>query len=433
MDVTRKRLTNMVLGSSGAPESARQHETSGGHVINSISASERQSGTRSVLRFSALGAAIIGVFLSLGGGRAEALDDVKPGQQREGPGTIIRVWPLEGGGPGNSDAFRFLYRSTGPQGEPIPVSGAIFIPSGPAPEGGRNVIAWAHPTSGVAPECAPSLYPHRAGLIWNLEDMLNQGYVVVATDYPGLGTDGVHPYLIGESAGRAVLDSVRATQHFSNSGASNRFAVWGHSEGGHAALFTGELAARYAPELKLVGVAAAAPATYLVDLFEDDAATEQDLIAMALLSWTRLLNVAPATIVEPAAMAAFNSTARGCLTSIAQFEALENNVKPLQTGRFLKIDPSKTEPWRGIMVHNSPGKARAGAPVFIAQGTADTTVDPQVTKRFAKALCAKGERVTFVELPGVSHIFVARDSAPTAIKWINDRFKGAPSPSSCQR
>ena len=85
------------------------------------------------------------------------------------------------------------------------------------------------------------------------------------------------------------------------------------------------------------------------------------------------------------------------------------------------------------MVRNSPGQAPAGAPVFIAQGTADTTVDPHVTKRFAKALCAQGVRVTFVELPGVSHIFVARDSAPTAIRWMNDRFKGAPAPSSCQR
>ena len=230
-----------------------------------------------------------------------------------------------------------------------------------------------------------------------------------------------------------MLDSVRAARHLTKSSASNRFAVWGHSEGGHAALFTGELAARYAPELQLVGVAAAAPATYLVELLEDDAATEQDLIAMALLSWSRLLNVEPATIVEPAVVAAFNKTARDCLTSIAQFEALEKDAKPLQTGRFLKIDPTKTEPWKGIMVRNSPGQAPAGAPVFIAQGTADTTVDPQVTKRFAKALCAQGVRVTFVELPGVSHIFVARDSAPTAISWMNDRFRGALAPSSCPR
>jgi acetyl esterase/lipase len=372
------------------------------------------------------------VFLSLGGDPAEGLYDVSPGEIPGKPGTIIRVWPLESGSPGNSDAFRFLYRSTGLKGEPIPVSGAIFIPSGPAPAGGRHIIAWAHPTSGVAAACAPSLYPDRAGLIWNLGDMLSEGYVVVATDYPGLGTDGVHPYLIGESAGRAVLDSVRAARHLSKNTASNRFAVWGHSEGGHAALFTGELAARYAPDLKLVGVAAAAPATYLVELFEDDAATEQDLIAMALLSWTRLENVSPATIVEPAVMPAFNATARGCITSIAQFEALEKSEKPLQKERFLKIDPTKTEPWKGIMVRNSPGQAPAGAPVFIAQGTADTTVEPQVTKRFAKALCAKREQVTFVELPGVSHIFVARDAAPTAIRWMNDRFKGLPAPSSCR-
>lgn len=193
-------------------------------------------------------AGVLAVLLSFGGGgAAEALYDVKPGEIPGKPGTIIRVWPLEGGGPGNSDALRFLYRSTGPKGEPIPVSGAIFIPSGPAPAGGRNVIAWAHPTSGVMPACAPSLYPHFEALMWNLGDMLNQGYVVVATDYPGLGTDGIHPYLIGESEGRAVLDSVRAARDFPNSGASNRFAVWGHSQGGHAALYTGELAARYAP------------------------------------------------------------------------------------------------------------------------------------------------------------------------------------------
>jgi len=107
--------------------------------------------------------------------------------------------------------------------------------------------------------------------------------------------------------------------------------------------------------------------------------------------------------------------------------------KPLQAGKMFKSDPTKTEPWKGIMLRNAPGQARAGAPVFIAQGTADKTVDPQVTRRFAKGLCAKGERVLFVKLPGVVHIFAARDSAPTAIKWMNDRFKGLPAPSSCRR
>jgi acetyl esterase/lipase len=233
----------------------------------------------------------LGAFVCFGGGdAANALYDVGPGEIPGKPGSIIRVWPLEGGGPGMGgmgDAFRILYRSTDPSGRPIPVSGAIYIPNGPAPAGGRNIIAWAHPTSGVMPPCAPSLMPDVGGMMWNLPNMITQGYIVVATDYPGLGTEGIHPYLIGESEARSVLDSVRAARDLPNTGASNRFAVWGHSQGGHAALYTGEVAARYAPELKLVGVAAAAPATYLVELFDADESTAQDLVAMSVLSWTR--------------------------------------------------------------------------------------------------------------------------------------------------
>ena len=100
--------------------------------------------------------------------------------------------------------------------------------------------------------------------------MLDRGFVIAATDYAGLGGQGMHPYLIGLSEARAVLDSVRAARQLPDAAAGDRFAVWGHSQGGHAALFTGEQAASYAPELKLVGVAAAAPATYLGELFRAD-------------------------------------------------------------------------------------------------------------------------------------------------------------------
>ena len=160
------------------------------------------------LRLAAAG--ILAALLSLGaGGAAKALYDVEPSEIPGKPGSIIRIWPLEGGGPGMGgmgDAFRILYRSTDPSGRPIPVSGAIYIPNGPAPAGGRNIIAWAHPTSGVVPPCAPSLMPDVGGMMWNLPNMITQGYIVVATDYPGLGTEGIHPYLIGESEARSVLE-----------------------------------------------------------------------------------------------------------------------------------------------------------------------------------------------------------------------------------
>jgi acetyl esterase/lipase len=365
---------------------------------------------------------------------AKAIYDVQPGEASGKPGSIIRVWPLEGGGPGGGNAFRILYRSTGLNGEPIAVSGAIFIPPGPAPAGGRDVIAWAHPTSGVVESCAPSLMPDLAGTIWGLADMLARGYVVVATDYPGLGTPGIHPYLIGVSEGRAVLDSVRAARDLPDAGASNRFAVWGHSQGGHASLYTGELAASYAPDLKLVGVAAAAPATYLIELFDADKSSSagKELTAMALYAWSELYHDPAITLVDVAAMPVFDQLAHDCIESIAEFAAIENAEKPLNREPFLKGDPTEIEPWRSIMQKNTPGQAPAGAPVFLAQGAADTTVKPEITKQFGEVLCKQGTRVDFILLPGVTHTFAAKDSVGQALAWIGDRFRGVPAPSVCE-
>ena len=349
------------------------------------------------------------------------------------PGDIVNVWPLPGGGPGGGEAFRILYRSTGLKGEPIEVSAAIFIPAGPAPAGGRNIIAWAHPTSGVVEKCAPSLLPDVAGMTWDLQQMLAKGYVVVGTDYPGLGTPELHPYLIGESEGRAVLDSVRAARALPNSRASNRFVAWGHSQGGHAVLYAGELAKSYAPELDLLGVAAAAPATNLVELFDADKSTAagKNLTAMALYSWSRLTGDPASSMVEPDATRPYEAMATTCIESIANLEALQRDEKDLTGKQFLKANPANTEPWKGLMQRNSPGDRRQPVPVFLAQGTADTIVRPAITKQFGDRLCSQGTHVMFVELPGTSHTFAARDSVGSALKWMDERFRGAPAPSVC--
>jgi len=351
------------------------------------------------------------------------------------PGAILNVWPLVGGSPDGGEAFRILYQSTGLKGEPIEVSGAIYIPPGAPPAGGRNVIAYGHPTSGVVEKCAPSLMPDNAGLIWGIKSMLAKGYIVVATDYPGLGTPGIHPYLIGVSEGRAVLDSVRAAIALPRSGASNRFVLWGHSQGGHAVLYAGEMAKSYAPELKLVGVAAAAPATYLAELFNADKSSSagKELTAMAIWSWANLYGYPASSLVEPNAMNVYKTMAHDCIESVPQFEALDKAERPLEKEKFLKANPAKTEPWSSIMKRNSPGQKPAGAPVFLAQGTADTIVRPYITKQFGKALCKQGAKVMFVEMPGVTHTFAAKSSVAAALTWMGDRFRGAPAPNSCGR
>src|SRR5687767_9637381 len=106
------------------------------------------------------------------------------------PGTIIRAEKFNAP-PGAAAAYRVLYRSTNAGGKPIAVSGVIVIPGAAAPAGGRPIVSWAHATSGVARSCARSMYPNIYTHMYGLQEMLARGYVVAATDYPGLGGPGV--------------------------------------------------------------------------------------------------------------------------------------------------------------------------------------------------------------------------------------------------
>ena len=162
--------------------------------------------------------------------------------------------------PAGMQAWRIRYWTSDGAGRPREVTGMVVAPREAIPARPRAVLAWAHGTSGVASRCALSPNPQ----FWTVTPALGavrQGYVVVAPDYPGLGSAGAHPYLVGQDTGRSVLDAVRATRAIPGAAAGGRFAVWGESQGGHASLWTGQLASRYAPDLQLVGVAAAAPPT----------------------------------------------------------------------------------------------------------------------------------------------------------------------------
>jgi len=260
-----------------------------------------------------------------------------------------------------------LYRSTGLHDEPIAVSGIIVVPPGPAPEGGRPIVAWAHPTTGIVPRCAPSLAIFHFQQLQGLRNMVERGYIVAATDYPGLGTEGPHPYLVGVSEGRAVLDSVRAARGIAGAGGTNRFGVWGHSQGGQAVLYAGLLAEGYAPEMTLVGVAAAAPATDLATLLDDDfkSAGGKNITAMTLWSWSRVYGAAITQVVEPSAMPVVDHLAEECIESIFDWLVRQGIEQPLEQS-FLSIKNLATvEPWRSLAMRNTPAPCRPASRSFL--------------------------------------------------------------------
>ncbi len=357
----------------------------------------------------------------------EISSDMLPGA----PGSIIRAEPFRGA-PWGARAERILYRSIGLAGEPIAVSAVVVVPTKPPPGGDRAIVAWAHPTTGVARKCAPSLLLDAVmPTIIGLGDLVERGYVVVATDYPGLGTAGQHPYLVGLSEGRAVLDSVRAARALT--GAGNRFAVWGHSQGGHAALWAGELAATYAPELDLVGIAAAAPASELAALFDDDLATAagQVLTALSLWSWSHVYETSLSSVVLPAAVKPVGQIGGQCVSGFVDLLVDASAFGEITHG-FLKGDPTRILPWSTYLAQSTPGNhAGKWPPVFIAQGSADTVVDPPVTTDFAIKLCNQGVAVRYFPVPGATHDVIANVSAKSAIAWVGDRFADRLAPTDC--
>ena len=355
----------------------------------------------------------------------------QPGEVSGPPGSVIRQEPVSGAPPG-AIATRVLYRTTAPTGEPMSGSGIVIAPAGPPPPGGRPVIVWAHPTTGVMPPCAPSLTSTFFEKVQGLEPMLQRGYVVVAPDYPGLGTTGPHAYLVGEAAARAVLDAARAAAALPF-GADKRFAVWGHSQGGHAVIFTGLAARRYAPDLQLVGVAAAAPATDLGTLLRDDYETPvgKILTAMAIRSWARVFGAPVDQVVAREEIATVDRLGGECIESRLEIYEAAFTERPLRQKFLIVPDLTKIEPWRDIIVRNTPRPLPTDMPLLMIQGTADTVVEPSVTDAYVRRQCATGSAVRFLQMPGIGHNPIARDTAPAAVQWMADRFAGLPPPNDC--
>src|SRR6202789_3310358 len=358
-----------------------------------------------------------------------------PASEAEGaPGTLVRQEVIEGA-PLGATAYRVLYRSTGLDNKPILVSGVVIVPPGDPPPGGRPIIAWAHPTSGVVPRCAPSLAIFLFEQIQGLRSFVRDGYVVAASDYPGLGTPGPHPYLVGTSEARAVIDSVRVAAGLPGAGGGKKFVVWGHSQGGHAALFTGIIARAYAPELELLGVAAAAPATDLVTLMNEDidSVGGKNITAMTLWSWQRVFGANMDKVVDRRAMPAIDQLAEECIEGPFDLRRRQLTEQPLEQYFLTTKHPSDVEPRHTLLAENSPGALPPEIPVFLAQGTDDVIIHSEVTKDYDAELCKAGSKVHMLLMPNIGHGRAAQASTQAMLEWTSDRFTGALAPDDCSR
>jgi alpha-beta hydrolase superfamily lysophospholipase len=348
------------------------------------------------------------------------------------PGALLRQEAFERGVPSRARAWRTLYTTTRADGSSAVASAIVMAGRAPVP-GQRPVVAWTHGTTGVVPGCAPSLLAEPFAHVPALEPLIDAGWIFVGTDYVGQGTAGPHPYLVGEGEARSALDAVRAARRIDGLGAGDRTVVWGHSQGGHAALWTGIVQPDYAPDVPLAGVAAMAPASDLVPLLE---AIHRSPVGRIMSSYVlraygeHYSDVGLAAYVTGWKRFAARDMAGRCLDGR---KALFSVAESLLVGDSLFDSPPSGGALGKRLAQNSPDRPLV-QPLWIAQGLADDLVLPQVQARFVRRRCAAGQALEYRAYAGRDHLSVVSPDSPLTddlMRWTRDRFGGTPRPEGC--
>ncbi|GID30975.1 alpha-beta hydrolase superfamily lysophospholipase [Paractinoplanes brasiliensis] len=312
---------------------------------------------------------------------------------------------------------RISYLSTDVRSIPITATGLILTP-----KTGKNnkIVVWGHGTTGLADQCAPSVsqavfWPEARAAI---AELLRRGWTVAAPDYPGLGTALPHPYLVGASAARSMIDSAKAAKNL-DATLGTQYAIDGHSQGGQGALFANELAPSYDGNLTLKGVAAIAPVSN-ADLFAPliPGTPAQGYLVMALYGLQAVdPTVAPQLILAPPAQARTGVLQSGCLYEI--LDAYDDlTASELLVGGALPA-PVVAK----LSKYANPAQKAPSAPILLVQGTADEAVPYVITAGpLLTQLSAYRQPVEFIEIEGATHDGAVFESTVQVANWISGRF-----------
>jgi acetyl esterase/lipase len=353
-----------------------------------------------------------------------------PGQ----PGALLRSEPLKDVIlPAGTRGWRILYATTVDDGTPATAVATVFAPTDP-PAGPRPVIAWEHATTGLLQKCMPSLLSAPTKGVPERDRIVRAGWVVVATDYSFAEKGGPHPYLIGEAEARAALDSVRAARRMPDLTLDKRMVVWGYSQGGHAALWTGIVGPRYAPDLEVLGVVAIAPAANIKNILAMNVAMDKRFGPYLALSYSRFYpDITFEQAIRPEALDAARQIVNLCdFVPPEDSERIEALAATFE-GPALATS-SNTALQARLEQNTADGPIQP--PVVIAQGLSDVVVPPSATDTYVAERCAAGQRLEYWTFAGRDHGTIVQRGTPLEeplISWTTSRFANEPQASGCVR
>ncbi len=334
------------------------------------------------------------------------------------PGQLIRIQPVSSAD--GMTTVRVMYHSIDAAKRDQPVTGIVSYPTATAPAGGWPVVATAPGTVGLDTHCGLSRLGQPA-------PAYGVNGVHVLTDYIGMVKGQRQRYLSGPSEAHSVIDAVRAARNLPDAHAGKRWVALGHSQGGHSALFTNQLAASYAPELDLLGTAVGAPASMLTHTYGP-----ADVVIPRMVELMAVFGIAadhpdldPADYVGPKVIAGEDVLTSGCLDDIIGAFA------GLPADQVFVKDPTTTEPAKSVVLANDPGKVKAPSPLLVFEGTKDNYVVPARVTALMDRLCSVGQVTEEYVIEGADHGTELTQGAPRIDAWIAGRFAGDAPVNSC--
>ena len=338
--------------------------------------------------------------------------------------------------PQGARGWRILYTTTLEDGSVGLASGIVVVPERIGPNG-APVIAWAHGTTGFAGQCAPSALaePFDSGGMLFIDAVPASGWAFVATDYSGLGTAGVQPYLIGKGEAYSTLDAVRAARSLPGVALSEQTVVWGHSQGGHAALWAGQVSADYAPDVPLLGVAAYAPAANTIGLTKHlpDVSGGSVFASFVIRGYADTYpDVSFDKYVTPSARTLVREMSNRCLSEAGTLVSVLTALSISRDRPVFGSDPTTGE--LGARLEQNTPRGPFAAPVLLGQGLSDPLITPTIQREYVAGLCAAGRALDYREYDGRDHVSLVEPDSPAVaelLAWTADRFTGLAAANTC--
>jgi pimeloyl-ACP methyl ester carboxylesterase len=353
-----------------------------------------------------------------------------------GPGTLDDARTLAGIesrlAHATSLSAHITYTSTSGIDDSHPeVTAAVFVPRGTPPQGGWPIVAFGHPPTGIAHDCAPSRSATLMGASTTVADLVSAGYVVTVSDYQGLGLENTyHPFLDSSTVGFNLIDSVFATRRLVPA-TSVDWIAFGVSQGGQAAWAADELAENAGQGLHLVGAVSVSPTADIEGLA--DAAMNGRLTVAQTLALQAYL----ASLKSEYPDFVLDDYRRGTVRdqwdvfSGCQDPATTEHTKladHLETDDLRPASPAAAQTLRGYLEKTNLPQGPTAAPMLVVYGGRDPLIPAAWTENAIHRACMIGDAIEFELQSDKASSDIDMSSA---FAWIRDRLDGTQARDDC--